>query len=112
MSREKFRANLEFDKKIRLAGVICSAVCLAVRQIVFPESDIPALVMLIPLGISIIFGLVKMLSISPDYLEGAMDDCKQDMMEFNEKNAAVNIIVDIGTVLEIAAAVAIMIFGW
>lgn len=112
MSREKFRANLEFDKKIRLAGVICSAVCLAARQIVFPDSGISVFVMLIPLGVSIIFGLVKMLSISPDYLEGAMEECKQDMLEYDEKHAVANIIVDLGTVIEIAAAVAIMILGW
>ncbi len=112
MDREKFKANVEFDKKIRLAGAVCSAVCIVIRQIFFSGSSIPAPIMLIPLVLALIFGFCRMLSISPDYLEKSMEDCKKDLQDFEEEHKILSMAASLCSAADFIAAIVITVFGW
>lgn len=107
-----FKERFAFFDKIQLAGVICTAVCLIVRLILFRGSSINPLLMLLPLGISFGMGLGKAVLINVSDNAAGQEDIVEEFDKANReyeeenRNNPVRIISRIGTYVEIVTTVA------
>ena len=118
MDKEKFRNNLDFDVKIRLAGALCSAVCIVCRQVLFPDTSVPVLAALIPAAVSALMGIIKVVAVPMNGeheterdVEKSMEEFKAEMAEYDNKNRALGLVTDILMMADIIAVVCIMIIG-
>ncbi len=76
MDEQYFKERLDFGLKIRLAGALCSAVCLIARAVFFAGSSVHPLFMLVPYAISAVMGFVKVMLVSFD-----ADDDNESVIE-------------------------------
>ena len=116
MDKEKFRNDLDFDVKIRLAGALCTAVCIVCRQVLFPDTSISVVAMMIPVVIATLMGIIKVVAVPMDNtpetehdVESSMEEFKKEMAEYDRKNRTLGIVTDILTFADVAAVVAIMV---
>ena len=101
MDKEKFRGDLDFDVKIRLAGALCSALCIVCRQVLFRDTAVPVLVMIIPAALAALMGIIKVVAVPMDEsdsvrdVEESMEEFKKEMADYDKKNMALSVITDI-----------------
>lgn len=118
MDKDKFRGDLDFDVKIRLAGAVCSAVCILCRQFLFRDTAVPVIVTIIPAAIAALMGIVKVVTVPMDDvddrndIEKSMEEFKKEMAEYDSKNMPLSIAADVIMFLDIAAVAFIMVMGW
>lgn len=116
MDKEKFRNDLDFDVKIRLAGALCTAVCIVCRQVLFPDTSVPVPAMIIPAVIATLIGIIRVVAVPMDdapgtelEVEKSMEEFKKEMVEYDNKNRALSMITDVVMFADIVAVVIIMI---
>ena len=114
MDKERFRGDLDFDVKIRLAGALCTAVCIVCRQVLFPDTAVPVLVAVIPAALGALMGIIKVVTVPMDNadeiidVEKSMEEFKKEMAEYDKKNMALSVVTDIIMFADVAAAAFIM----
>lgn len=118
MDKEKFKGDLDFDVKIRLAGAVCSAVCILCRQFLFKDTAVPVLVAIIPAAIAALMGIIRVVTVPMDDvdersdIEKSMEEFKKEMAEYDSKNMPLSITADVIMFLDIAAVIFIAVMGW
>ena len=101
MDKEKFRGDLDFDVKIRLAGALCTALCIVCRQLLFSNTAVSVLVMLIPAALAALMGIIKVVTVPMGEADGeldvekSMEEFKKEMADYDKKNIALSVVTDI-----------------
>lgn len=116
MDKEKFRDDLDFDVKIRLAGALCSAVCIVCRQVLFSDTSIPVIAAMVPAVLAVLMGIIRVVAVpmSDEHeteldVEKSMEEFKKEMAEYDRKNRVLSMITDIVMFADVVAVVVIMV---